>query len=89
MKSHGSPLDTSQERKTPTLILLKLASYSKFVSTDSGLGFQIIKPWKFRNFKEKYELEEEVKATYSDSFRNFREYESLRNGEIAVTIEYW
>jgi hypothetical protein len=63
----------------------------KYEHDDSGLGVVHTKIKKFENFRELHEINQEVnqKQEQSKSFRRFKEYESITDGELIITIEYW
>ena len=41
-----------------------------------------------KNFKEKYQINKNIEEKSKD-FREFKEFDQLRENEILVTIEYW
>ena len=63
---------------------------TEFQHNDCGLGIVNKKLQKFKRFKEKYEIEEEVNelTQKSSRFRNFKEFDNLGEGDLIITIEY-
>jgi hypothetical protein len=55
---------------------------------DSGLGVISKKTEKLKNFRELHEINEAVQQIGNQPFRKFKEFESLCDGEVVVTIEY-
>ncbi len=60
----------------------------KYNYGDSGLGYTMKKPVKLKNFKEKYEINQEILEKFQ-SFRKFTELQNIKDGDVIVTIEYW
>ena len=61
---------------------------SGYTFGDSGLAYEMKKIQKLNFFKEKAEIEEEIESKMKN-FVNYPEYQSIKDEDRIITIEYW